>query len=124
MPLWLNHYGHKQKFMRFDQLEAVYLLDRDIKPRAHYRHQEDIPPEMYTEAFDSHHGSKYVAIDPEDKQAVQFWTISESCSNILARIKDYAPFSYMTVSCDADYNRRIRNDTLAKAKLRFLACVR
>lgn len=114
MPHWLGHYNNQQKFMHFDRLEIVYVLAHHIKPRAHYDHQQVMPPEMYTEAFDGHHGSRFVAIDPEDNQAVQLWIIPEHCWKILECVRPFPDF----------FSRRVSDDSHPKAKLRFLACVR
>lgn len=74
---WFIEYCESLMFMGFDRLEIVYMLAHDIKPQARYDQHQAMPPEMYTEAFFGHHGSKFVAIDPEDKQAVQLWIIPE-----------------------------------------------
>lgn len=126
MPQWLKYYGRKQKFMQFHQLETVYLLDQHIKPRAHYHHQEDMPTDTYTESFDGHHGSKFVSIDPEDKQAVQSWNIPEHCWNILRCVRPFPHFLNLfgTSNADTDHNQRIIDGSLPRAKMRFLACVR
>lgn len=116
MPYWLGRNGREQKFMLFDQLEVVYVLDKYIKPQAHYDHLGDMPPEMYAEAFDGHHGSKFVAFDPEDKQAVQLWTIPEHCWEILRCVEGFPYFN--------NHNNHTRYDSLPEIKLRLLACVR
>lgn len=119
IPQWLGHYSTEQKFMRFDRLETVYVLDQQIKPRAHSDHQESMPPEMYTEAFDGHHGSKFVAIDPEDGEAVKLWDIPKHCWNILGFLHS---FFHLLFAEQSDDNQPITIDLLPKPKLRFLAC--
>lgn len=75
VPYWLFLYREKQEFMNFGNLKVVYILDHHVKPRAHYDHPGDMPPGMYTEAFEGHYGSKFVAIDLDDKRALQHWYI-------------------------------------------------
>lgn len=116
MPAWLGCNGREQKFMLFDQLEVIYVLGRRIEPQARYDHVGDMPPEMYDEAFDGHHGSKFVAIDPEDKQAVQLWIIPEHCWKILRSLGGFPYFR--------SHNNHTIDDTLPRAKVKFLACVR
>lgn len=116
MPAWLGYYGRRQKFMLFDRLEIIYVLGRRIKPQAHYDHVGDMPLEMYDEAFDGHHGSKFVAIDPEDKQAVQLWIIPEHCWKILRSLGGFPYFH--------SHNNHTIDDSLPRAKVKFLACVR
>lgn len=126
MPEWLGYYSENEKFMRFDRLEIVYVLDQHIKPRAHYDHQEDMPPDMYTEVFDGHHGSKFVAIDPEDKKAVRLWNIPRHCWRILSLVRSFPNFLDLVITSNEDrhyYNQHISDD-YPNAKLRFLACVR
>lgn len=127
MPEWLPHYGENQKFMRFDRLEIVYVLNQDIKPRAHYDHQEGMPPDMYTEVFGGHHGSKFVAIDPEDEGALQLWNIPRHCWVILncGRIlPHFLGIVFPSNEGRHSYNQRISEFSPPKVKLRFLACVR
>lgn len=120
MPEWLYHYRTEQNFMRFDRLETVYVLDQQIKPRAHSDHQESMPPEMYTEAFDGHHGSKFVAIDPEDAEAVKLWDIPKHCWNILEFL--HSLFFHLLFAEQSNDNQTRTIDFLSKAKLSFLAC--
>lgn len=121
MPKWLFHYGCRQKFMRFDRLEIVYVLDQHITPRAHYDQQQVMPPDMYTEAFDGHHGSKFVAIDPEDEQAVELWNIPKHCWDI----SGFPYFPTLISIFDVNDGRHfIVDGHIPKVKLRFLACVR
>lgn len=126
LPEWLIHYGENQKLMRFDRLEIVYVLNQDIKPRAHYDHQEGMPPDMYTEVFGGHHGSKFVAIDPEDEEALQLWNIPRYCWVILncARtLPHFLGIVFTSNEVNYCYNQRISEFPPSKVKLRFLACV-
>ncbi|KAK7735771.1 hypothetical protein SLS63_003729 [Diaporthe eres] len=122
LPKWLGYYIEKQKFMRFDRLEKIYVLDQHIKPRAHYDHPEDMPPDMYTEAFDGHHGSKFVAIDPKDKRTIQLWNIPRHCWNIFRF--PHLPYFHLLSLEPSDDDQLMMYTFASTAKLRFLACVR
>lgn len=115
-PNWLRHGSDKQKFMRFVRLEVVYIFDQHIKPRAQYDHQEVMPHELYTEAFEGHNGSRFVAIDPEDKQAIQLWIIPEHCRRIVEFSQHFPDNDYRSHLLDPPF--------LPNPKLRFLACVK
>lgn len=120
VPNWLG-YNAMQTFMRFNRLKVVYILDQHIKPRTQYDHQEGMPHEMYNEAFESHHGSKFVAIDPEDKQAMQHWIIPEHCRVTLESAR-YFP----AVECGRDDLVLLGYpaDSPPDDQLMFLACVK
>lgn len=115
MSTWVVYYGETLAFMKFDRLEIVYLLDPHIKPKSHYDRHQAMPPEMYTETFDGHRGSKFVAIDPEDKQAVLLWDIPKHCGTMLECVRLFLT-GFLNL-------QRISDPPLPDPKLRFLACV-
>lgn len=116
LPAWLGYCGRKQKFMLFDRLEVLYVLGRGIRPQAHFDHVRDMPPKMYDEAFDGHHGTKFVAIDPEDKQAVQLWIIPPQCWIVSRNLGGFPYFS--------SRNNHTIDNSPPMVKVKFLACVR
>ncbi|KAG6368317.1 hypothetical protein INS49_002522 [Diaporthe citri] len=132
VPYWLSMYGPKHGFMYFGLLEIVYILDQGIKPRAQYDCQEDMPSEMYTEVFEGNHGSKFVAIDPEDRRAVQHWIIPEYCRAALELRGPFSllpllvpPTTFGPISGPSRFEwQYIHSNRYLKYKLRFLACVR
>lgn len=131
VPYWLHIYGHNHNFMRLGRLEIVYILDKRIKPRAQYDRQEDMPSEMYTEVFEGNYGRKFVAIDPEDRRAVQHWIIPQYCREAL---EIRGPFSLLpllvpgttvdNIVYQARYPLLALRSRYRNYKLRFLACVK
>jgi hypothetical protein len=128
VPGWLCTYRQNQQFMQFGRFEVVYILHPHIRPRAHYDRQEDMPPGMYAEAFEGHHDSTFVSIDPHNRHAVQFWDIPEYCWEILKNSRPFPHLPHMNAGAlsreDRAYWRRCEDGSLPKATLRFLACVR
>lgn len=115
MLIWVRYYAVTLVFMEFNRPEIIYLLVHHIKPKAHYDRYQAMPPEMYIEVFDGHHGSKFVAIDPEDKQAVLLWVIPKLCWALLECIRPYLSGLINL--------QRLSDPLLPDPKLRFLACV-
>lgn len=124
LPHWLCVYRQNQKFMQF---EVVYILDQHIKPWAHYDHQAGMPPGMYAEAFEGHHGSKFVSVDPDNKHAVRLWNIPEYCWEVLENVRSFPDLpQFYTGKTSLEFSDHWRScywGFFPKAKMRFLACV-